>query len=436
MKLDEEHLLVGFMLLDEEQRQLVRERGINPYVIQTPELSAIVKTLASMDELGFPVDVVVLSRTLMREGTEVTVQYLTDLQAMASSRGHPSNATVYAEMVIENYKSQRAMAAAYDVMERLAQDPRLDLVAELAEALKILTTDTDIPRGGWYADIIPPHLAHLDKRWSGEGEKEYIETPWPKLNQFLRGGFYNGENIVIGARPGMGKTVMALSLAHCAAKQGKPVAFFSAEMSVRALLRRAGSEFTGIASTLIDIPRPLNDEKQEQIRRDYARRLQEEMSQLEVYVDDKSSPTVQHIDDTVKRLGNIGMVVVDYMGLMGDKYKSATEKMDAISLGLQRIAKDHNIPVVSLSQLSRSVEKDKPYRPSMGHLRDSGQIEANAHIVMLLYRKMYYVHQGMIEGNYGDTDTMEVIIGKNREADTGVVRLKFDGAAYQLREIE
>lgn len=435
VKQDEEHMLVGAMLSDDTARAQAMERGINQYVLHDKTLARVVQGLADMDEAGYPTDVVVLSRHLSKGPTTISVEYLNDLARLFMERGSLSAATLYADMVIEDYRARKAWHAASDIINQIRQDPDTDVQEELARALMVMQPEVQKPRGGWYADVIPRYLDHLEERWSGLGEKEYTETPHPALNKLLRGGFYNGELVFIGARPGAGKTVMALDIAHHAAKQGKRVAFFSAEMSVRAMMRRAAAEFTAIPTFIADHPGPLADHQQE-MRERYVRSVRDDLSKLPIYIDDRSNPTIPYINDCIDRLKDIGMVVVDYIGLMGDTGKSATERMDAIALGLQRMAKDHNIPVVALSQLSRAVEQNKPYRPSLTHLRDSGQIEANAHVVLLLYRKQYYINQGMLDDDGSGADIMDIMVAKNRESDTGVVRLKFDGPTFRLKELD
>jgi replicative DNA helicase len=240
----------------------------------------------------------------------------------------------------------------------------------------------------------------------------------------------------VGGRPGCGKTAFGLQVAQNVARQGVRVAFFSAEMSTRALLRRAAAEFTAIPTFIADKPGPLADERQRMMRDRYVEQVAKDLSKLEVYVDDYSKPTIQYMRETIDRLGDIGLVVFDYLSLGGDTGKSEVEKISAISLYLQRLAKDFDIPVVALSQLNRSVEhpsnKATGYRPALAHIRDSGQVEANAHNVILLYRRLYYVHQGMLDSEPGETDVMSVHVAKHREGETGVIRLRFDGPTFRL----
>src|SRR5690606_16896392 len=139
-----------------------------------------------------------------------------------------------------------------------------------------------------------------------------------------------------------------------------------------------------------------------------------------------------------KRLGNIDLVIFDYLGLANDGLganASANDRMTKVSTDLMMMAKDLNIPVIALSQLNRSVEQQKPYIPSLSNLRDSGAIEQNAHNVMLLHRKKYYCDQNMLEPDREDGAYMDIFIAKNREGANGMVRTRFDGPTFSIRDV-
>jgi replicative DNA helicase len=211
-------------------------------------------------------------------------------------------------------------------------------------------------------------------------------------------------------------------------------------MTARAMLRRAAAEFTGIATWLVDKPGDLGDERNRKMRATYMAKVKNDLAQLPVWVDDRSNPTTQYMREVVERIGDVSFVVFDYLSLSGEvsKRDNEVDRMTAVSLGLQRLAKDYKIPVLALAQLNRSVEGDgnrrNEYRPALSHIRDSGQIEANAHNVWLLYRRLYYVQQGMLEAKFDERDVMDVHVGKNREGETGVTRLSFDGGTFSLRD--
>src|SRR5690606_19117794 len=148
-------------------------------------------------------------------------------------------------------------------------------------------------------------------------------------------------------------------------------------------------------------------------RDEYLRLMREEMIHLPSYSDDTPRPSVAYMLDKAKRLGNIDLVIIAYLGWANDGLgatASAHPPIGKVSTDLMMMAKDLNIPVIALSQLNRSVEQQKPYIPSLSNLRDSGAIEQNAHIVMLLYRKKYYCDQGMLEDDGEEGDFLDIFI--------------------------
>src|SRR5690606_37867593 len=219
-------------------------------------------------------------------------------------------------------------------------------------------------------------------------------------------------------------TAWALQVANNVARTGKRVLVVSAEMTATALIRRASAEFAGIAAPLIDRRGPTGHPKLDAQRDEYLRLMREEMIHPPIYIDDTPRPSVAYMLDKAKRLGNIDLVIFDYLGLANDGLganASANDRMTKVSTDLMMMAKDLNIPVIALSQLNRSVEQQKPYTPSRTNLRDSGAIEQNAHIVMLLYRKKYYCDQGMLEDDGEEGDFLDIFVSKNREGANGMV---------------
>jgi replicative DNA helicase len=419
-----ESMLVGVMLLDPQARADAWVRGINPDVFHDHRLGVIVERVMAMDEAGYPVDIITLQHSLTQRGEDISVDDLRDMQ----------------DLVIEDHKARTAWIAAADVIEQIRLDPNLDALPALAEALRSMSSNKEVPKsGGWYADLIPAYLDQVQGIWAGDAQP-FIPTGFSSIDKLQRGGLYEGELTIAAGRPGSGKTALALCVAQNVARQGKRVVFFSAEMTARAMLRRAAAEFTGIATWLVDKPGDLGDERNRKMRATYMAKVKNDLAQLPVWVDDRSNPTTQYMREVVERIGDVAFVVFDYLSLSGEvsKRDNEVDRMTAVSLGLQRLAKDYKIPVLALAQLNRSVEGDgnrrNEYRPALSHIRDSGQIEANAHNVWLLYRRLYYVQQGMIEAKFDERDVMDVHVGKNREGETGVVRLSFDGPTFSLKD--
>src|SRR5690606_15710892 len=224
------------------------------------------------------------------------------------------------------------------------------------------------------SDLLPGYLDDVVANWHETNDPTFIPTGLTGVDRLLRGGMRPGELVIVGARPGMGKTAWALQVANNVARTGKRVLVVSAEMTATALIRRARAEFAGIAAPRLDRRGPTGHPKLDAQRDEYLRLMREEMIHLPIYIDDTPRPSVAYMLDKAKRLGNIDLVIFDYLGLANDGLganASANDRMTKVSTDLMMMAKDLNIPVIALSQLNRSVEQQKPYIPSLSNLRDS-----------------------------------------------------------------
>ena len=243
-----------------------------------------------------------------------------------------------------------------------------------------------------------------------------ITTGFLSLNK-LTDGLQKSDLIILAARPSMGKTALALNIAQNAALKNAVVAIFSMEMSKAQLGVRLLSTMSGVVATKI------NSGKLEP--RDFEKMLDalQVLGSYPVYIDDTSGLSVPKIRAKAKRLQKeqgLDLVVIDYLQLMRGRGENRVQEISEISRELKGLAKELNVPVLALSQLSRQVEMRAEKKPQLPDLRDSGSIEQDADVVMFLYRDEYY--------NHGATDNQnvaELIISKNRNGTTGTVRLYF-----------
>ena len=434
-----EDLLMGSMLMSDQIRHDAYARGITPDTLQSTQLKELLTVVQDMDNLELPVEAVAIRNHATRMGYDILTDFVTDLRGAAVDNPQVIQSyTYYCDLVLENARKVRAVKAAQSVIEKFQRDPSLDIQNELAVALLQMQDPPREKRGGWLADLLPGYLDDVVANWHETNDPTFIPTGLTGVDRLLRGGMRPGELVIVGARPGMGKTAWALQVANNVARTGKRVLVVSAEMTATALIRRASAEFAGIAAPLIDRRGPTGHPKLDAQRDEYLRLMREEMIHLPIYIDDTPRPSVAYMLDKAKRLGNIDLVIFDYLGLANDGLganASANDRMTKVSTDLMMMAKDLNIPVIALSQLNRSVEQQKPYIPSLSNLRDSGAIEQNAHIVMLLYRKQYYVAQGMLEDDGEEGDYLDIYVSKNREGANGMVRTRFDGPTFSITDV-
>jgi replicative DNA helicase len=276
------------------------------------------------------------------------------------------------------------------------------------------------------------------------------------------GGLQSSDLIILAGRPAMGKTALCTNLAYHVAKSyqaevqadgttkvldGGVVAFFSLEMSAEQLATRIIAEQSGISSERIRRGKITEPEFQRLV--DVSRELQS----LPLYIDATGGLTIAQVAARARRLKRqrgLGLVLVDYLQLLAGSSRKAAEgrvqEVSEITVGLKALAKELNVPIIALSQLSRQVENRDDKRPQLADLRESGSIEQDADIVMFIYREEYYLarkeprpgtpeHITWQDEMNKFTGVAEVIIGKQRHGPTGIVELQFDAALTKFQNL-
>ncbi len=288
-------------------------------------------------------------------------------------------------------------------------------VKEDASELKVLLEET-------YARIEAQH----ERGHSLTG----LDTGYYELNE-MTSGLQNGEMVIVAARPSMGKTALALNMAeHIAAGNKQPVAVFSLEMSRQQLAQRLLCSRAGVDSQRVRRNKTTSDE--------FAQLAMAcgELSEAPLYIDDTPSLTLLGLRAKARRLAarhDIQAVFIDYLQLMSaSNTESRQQEVSSLSRGIKAMARELNVPVVCLSQLNRSAEGREGHRPRMSDLRESGAIEQDADVVMLLHREDYY-HRG--EDDYIETNAAELIIAKQRNGPTGTLKLQFHGPTMRFNNL-
>jgi replicative DNA helicase len=278
--------------------------------------------------------------------------------------------------------------------------------------------------------IMPDVVDRIDFLYHHRGEILGVPTGFKLLDRVL-GGLQKSDLIILAARPGVGKTSLAVSIAQNAArKYGKRVALFSLEMSNEQLVQRMLAAETGIDSQRLR----LGDIHGE----DEWHRLMEAagaLSETHIFIDDTPAVTAMELRTKARRLyaeHDLDMIVVDYLQLMsgGGRNENRVQEISNISRGLKGLARELNLPVLALSQLSRAVESRQDKRPILSDLRDSGSIEQDADVVLFIYREEMYVEETERQ------NIADVIVSKHRNGPTGTVSLYFRKELTQFRDLE
>jgi replicative DNA helicase len=263
-----------------------------------------------------------------------------------------------------------------------------------------------------------------------------ISSGFFDLDSFTQ-GFQRSDLIIIAGRPSMGKTALALNIGLNIIKSSKqPVLFFSLEMSKEQLTYRLLTNETDITNSRLKTG---NLYKEDWLKLNSTIKY---LSTLPFFIDDTSNPSIQDIKSKIKKIlfeqNQIGLIIIDYLQLMqNSKFKTdnRAQELSQITRSLKNLAREFNVPIIALSQLSRSVESRTNKRPILSDLRESGSIEQDADLVLMLYRESYYTSTESEEA-LTDFDSVELIISKQRNGPIGTVDLYFDSSRTKFLNID
>ncbi len=359
-----------------------------------------------------------------------------------------SNAPQYAKIVQEQFRMRQIIQVGRALIQQAEDATNPDLVLESAEQklydLRNGKTSTELSHISNSILELYNNLQNL----SGEDRDKYLGIPtgFSYLDMKLT-GLGRSDLIILAARPGMGKTSFALNIAtNVATHQKIPVAIFSLEMSKDQLSGRILSSEGGISSMSFRTGNLTGQEWGDLAA------AADKMFKAPIYLDDTSNITISEMKAKVMHINqdphqdNVGLIIIDYLQLMnsGRRSDNRVQEISEITRNLKIMAKELNIPVIALSQLSRSAEKASgrsDHRPVLSDLRDSGSIEQDADVVLFLYREGYYSATGGADGKEAeeqevDQYTAECIIAKNRHGEVGKVDLRWDGEHTRFTDID
>ena len=398
-----EQSVIGSILLT--NGKALEELTLTPSDFDDLQNERIYKTLLEMKSARQPIDVITVGAALPK-----LANYLHDIITAT-----PTAASVkfYASKVIEE-ATRRRLAIAGTMIHSKAQHEDLATVFDTAKKEIDNLIDRNLAiKPSYVSDELLPYMDEIDK------PKDYPQSPWPLLNETIS-GFRPGALYIIGARPGVGKTIVGLQIAWELSKQG-PVSFHSLEMGKSELYNRIIASEAEVPLSAIEKGK-LQEWMWERILK-----ARTEIQSHKLAIHDKSGQNLLQIRasaNSVKGNGSLRAIVVDYLGLIQDteKGRKRYEMITDISIGLKNLARDLNVPVIALAQLNRGPEQRKDSEPDMADLRDSGGIEQDADVVILLHRKQ-------VDEDEFDWQKSQMIIkvAKNRHGGLGEVALRFEG---------
>ncbi len=417
--IDAEQSVLGAILIDKHSINQVT-KFLQPEDFYLQSHKTIFEAMLSLDEAGEPVDLLTVTEYLRKKGDLDKIggaAYVASLTNVVPTSAHIEH---YGRIVEENallrnliHLATRISTKSYqgaEDAERLMQDAER-MLAELGNRRISAVFES-------LREIIVNSLQNLQYIYEHKGEITGIPTGFKDLDKMCS-GLQMGDLIIVAARPSMGKTSLGMQVAFQAAKRmQKGVAVFSLEMSKEQLVQRMLCSEAGV--NLHKLRSGGLNEDDWGILMSKGR----EMAKIPLYIDDSAILTVRQVKSKVRRLQaekGICLIVIDYLQLMqgGGRVENRQQEIAEISRSLKGLAKELNVPVLALAQLSRSVEQRQDKKPIMSDLRESGSLEQDADVIMFIYRDEYYNPESEKKG------IAEIIIGKQRNGPVGIVELAF-----------
>ena len=433
--LDAEQSVLGTVLMDGEAMSELATI-LQPDHFYVAVNKAVYGVMLNMFITGERIDVVTVLEACMRQGifetNEQAKEYLTRIMTAVPSI---SSVSKYAQIVVDKYMVRSLIFAAKEIIDNAnegAEDANT-LIDFAEQKIFDIRSGAEIKGLTHISGIVLDRINALNDLYkqakSGGGASiTGLSTLYKELDKRIY-GLNRSDLIILAARPGMGKTSFAMNIATNVGKkyQDTAIAVFSLEMSKEQIVSRMISSEASLTSEAMKTG-VIPDEKWKDIGR-----AAEVLSRLNIYIDDTPGITVAGIKAKLRRMKNLGLVVIDYLQLMSSTKNyngNRVVEISDITRNLKIMAKELNVPVITLSQLARGPEQRPDKRPLLSDLRESGSIEQDADIVMFLYHNAYY------DKTDPNVNACECIVAKNRHGEPGTVPLGWDGEFTRFTNAE
>lgn len=441
--IEAEQSLLGSILIDKDALIKIGDM-IVPDDFYKNTHAMIFEAMLELYGKNEPIDILTLANRLEEKGQLEKIGGRSYLAVLSNTVPTASNIKEYAS-IVERKATLRKLLAASDKIAQLGYKEDSDSVDEVVDEAQqhifsvsqkhLKRTFTDI------RTILHEAFERIDELHKEKGKLRGLPTGFKQLDNLLA-GLQKSDLIILAARPSVGKTSLGLDIArHAAVKQKVPVGVFSLEMSKEQLVDRLLCAEAGV-----DLWKMRTGNLSDKPGSDDFPRIGHAMgtlSEAPIYIDDTPANTVMQIRTKARRLQaehGLGLIVVDYLQLMeSHKYYGGDNRVQEVaemSRNLKGIARELNIPVLALSQLSRAVETQKPAIPKLAHLRESGSIEQDADVVMFIYRKAADRGYRLEDIPPDERNIAEIHIAKHRNGPTGMVRVFFDEQRASFRALD
>ncbi|WP_276838241.1 replicative DNA helicase [Anaerovibrio lipolyticus] len=420
--IDAEQAVLGAMLIKKEAIAEVSQI-LRPEDFYRDAHKIVYEAMLTLFNKNEPADIVTVSDYLNNENLMEKVGGVTFITALANTVPTAANVTYHAKIVREKSDLRHLINTATDIagMAYESSDDVADVIDKSEKMIMEVANRQNVSAFTPMRDIVMETFDKINVLYESKGGLTGIPCGFTDLDK-LTSGLQASDLILVAARPSMGKTAFTLNIgAHVALKEHKNVAFFSLEMSKQQLVQRMLCSEGGIDSQKL--------RKGELDKTDWSKlvNVANKVAEAPLYIDDTAGITVMELRSKARRLKaekGLDLIIIDYLQLMqGRTGKGATDnrqqEISEISRSLKAVARELNVPVIALSQLSRSVESRQIKRPMLSDLRESGSLEQDADIVMFLYREDYYDPETV------NKNITEVIVAKHRNGPVDTVKMFF-----------
>lgn len=426
--LEAEQSVLGAILIEPESISDVAVR-LKPEHFYLPQHKAIYSIMMDLElEQSGSIDTIVVLERLKKENVYDDAGGKSYLLELAQTVPSVANIESYAEIILEKFYVRSLILASREIINKatLGEDDAQKLVDFAEQKIYDIRQNKSVTGLKLLREIINFEvLETLDKLKNEQykGDYEGIKCGISPVDNVTT-GFHKGDLVILGARPGMGKTSMALNFARNMAMDGKTVCFFSLEMTREQVADRMLSNEASIPSEKM---RTGDLSAEEWVRLVQA---SERLGKLSMYIDETSNITVPEMKARLRRQDKVDIVIVDYLGIMNSAKSyngNRALEISEITRNLKVMAKELGVPIIACAQLNRGTEaKGKSHVPALADLRDSGSIEQDADIVMFLYREAYYKDE---QENPEEVNQNEarLKIAKNRHGRQDDIKLRWDG---------
>jgi len=420
--IEAEQSVLGAILLEGSTALDRIEGEITASDFYRPEHRRIFAGCCKLATLGRPVDVITVSEALEADWGQENAGGATYLSSLAQNVPGASNIRFYAQTVRSRSLKRRLLALAVEIQEdcNLPGAEVAEIIAKADSAMvQLLDTHQDDP--AMLSDVMAEAIDEMDDRVTGCRPSGLLTG----VQDFdaITGGLEPGQLVIVAARPSVGKTAFALNVANHIAREGRTVAFFSLEMQRRELAQRLIAMRTGVS---------VSSMRTGQLQEGGWSRIsacRADADGQRLILMDRPAIGVSYVRAVarkIRRQHGLDVVCVDYLGLMRGEGQNRNQEIGSLSRGLKALAKELNVPIIALAQLNRSTETRQDKRPQLSDLRDSGEIEQDADIVVMLHREDLSNPAPEWRG------LAELIIRKNRNGPLGEVILAMDGPTMQF----